>query len=173
MKIHYEKLNESIDLSDRDFADILHKVYNALSDVAFDYHYASPEDLKRAMDGAIEWFQDRFWKYDFDLEESLKEATRKGKEVDLLDDEKTIAYNLHDNDIYRQIQEVLVQAELREISLEDAKNKMIELVRSLEAVSDKQKKVADFNIHQARNLNHLKTTMATYLTGQKVLSNRN
>ena len=83
------KINEAIDLNERDFSDIKSKVYNALADICFDYQYAEPKDLKNAMDFAIEWWQDRFWEMDFD--ESLKESE------DLTKVNGTIAKVLKDN----------------------------------------------------------------------------
>lgn len=42
-------------------SEIKSKVYNALSDVAFDYPDVDSEELKKQMDQAIEWFQIKFW----------------------------------------------------------------------------------------------------------------
>lgn len=95
MKVYFESLNEGINLSDNEFSDIRREVYNALSDIAFNYQYAEPADLKKAMDIAIEWFQDRFWEIDF--YDPLIEDDTLTESEDLSKKDGTIAKALKDN----------------------------------------------------------------------------
>lgn len=73
MKLYFEstrKLSEGkLDLSFEARDTIKHKVYNALSDIAFKYKHVDPKVLQDAMEDALDWWEDRFWDFDFEYDE--------------------------------------------------------------------------------------------------------
>lgn len=103
---------------DYDKLDLRSEVYNALTDIAFEYNSKgfSVDEIKAAFNEALDWFDTHFWE-DEDLDECFTSSFNEAKDLSTVDGSITKVLKDH-------------ELELRDIeNKDDLMNRVVELFR--------------------------------------------